>query len=135
MRRRALYQLQRLQPRAGQHAGTQGGDGGEALKLPGQGAYHVPRHQQILHGGGADGIGGHGTVAQSRHKDLRAGTCVGQQGAQLLGDAPDRPVEKGALPVKVGAEIHGDIAAHRPAQRLCTGIVGDADVGDGVALL
>ena len=135
MRRRALYQLQRLQPRAGQHAGTQGGDGGEAPKLPGQGAYHVPRHQQILHGGGADGVGGHGAVAQPRHKDLGAGTCVWQQGAQLLGDTPDRPVEKGTLPVKVGAEIHGDIAAHRLAQRLRAGIVGDADVGDGVALL
>ena len=63
------------------------------------------------------------------------GTGVGQQRTELVGHAPDRPVEKGLLAVKIGAEVHGDITPHRLAQRLRAGIGGDADVGNRIALL
>lgn len=126
---------QRLQARLGQHPGTQGGDGGELAELGGHGADHVPRDQQTFHRQRADGIRGHGGVAQAHHQELGLAIRRRQQRAELLGETGGRPAGQALLPRQGGPQVDGDILPHRAAQRLGGIAVADADVGHGAAAL
>ena len=130
--RRAADQLQRLHPRAGQHAGGQGRHRRQRAELPGHGTDHVPRDQQVLQRRRPHGIGGHGVVAQAHHQD---GTVRWrrQQGAELAAQAEGGPAGQRLLTGQGGAQVDGDIAALGLADGPGARRGMDMDAGDGTA--
>ena len=113
-----LYQLQRLQPRRGPARPVHRAEtGGEALELAGQCADHVPCHQQVLHGDGADGVAGSWHGCRAPLPGPSTAPHVGQQRrAAERRDTSTARLKKRLLPLEAGGQVHGDIAACGLAQ-------------------